>query len=73
MRKDNLEGQTNTDLPIVDCADDDARLVGDLVREIMREIGGENLLRPLPAKEAATMRFGGDCGEAHDALLCEGS
>lgn len=61
------------DFPLADGDENEARLVGDLVREIMREIGGENLLRPLPAKEAATMRFGGDCGEAHDALLCEGS
>jgi hypothetical protein len=62
------EGQTNPDLPDVKSADDDVRSIGSIIAEIMREIGRENLVRPLPSKEASAVSVasGGD----HAACAC---
>lgn len=67
MERDEIESRSNAAPVEVD--ENEARLVGDLVRDIMREIGRENLVRPLPSKGSSPMRFGGGCGGDH-AVCC---
>ena len=41
MERQENEGQTNTDLPVIDGAYDDARAIGQIVAEIMDRFGGD--------------------------------